>query len=575
MSWWISRHGHAEGPFDDGDMRKRIALNLIGSLDRVSSDGKKWKYLKDTELWRSPQKRPMPQMPQQQVPSPFAVQTPESQSPQPSSLLKPVSAARDADGYKSSVPIPERSRLEPDDVPPRKTSKTLLWCIGGGTAALTLVAATGMIVVVAMSPRDRGTEKIAAASSAVPVVATNKPPEKAAPLDVFSVVKANVALIECKEGSGTGFLLGMDGKTYLVSNEHVVRSGGEIKARLIDGTLLRLGEFSVAADGRDLARFEVLNCTNAPLRLRASMPNMNEEVTVYGNSLGGGVATESKGFVQGVGPVNIETNAEIVHGNSGSPLVDKNGEVVGVAASIEQTDSGKADWGNLNTRYDGKVRRFAVRFVGVKWKTLSRREYEAQIRALTDFETFWDYLLPFLLLDSRKVEESKLVYTDLAGKDFTVPHTGFDEMLKAVADAYGKRCKREDRFSERIKGRKDFVRRLTTEVNANELSEDAAKKVLGEYDDKTKNSFEKMKEAYRKMILVRKEAVNHAQTFLGDRLWDAPQVVDGYKDGIERRSVTWYRGGCKYFLDLMNQKMKDLDKSIKEIEQGDDDDDED
>ncbi len=564
MSWWINRNGPVDGPFSDDEMRKRIMLNLLGSLDRVSIDGRKWMYLKDTELWR-PAKKPRITLTSAPCPtSPSIAKTSQTQLAAPieqsSPTIEPIPSAMSMSGSEDAV---------------HKSKRTFLFAVYGGVAALSLVSVIGVTMMVTLKFGNRGVTKIGSASAAVTMTVTNTPPEKPTMVDIFSLVKENVALIECKEGRGTGFLLGMDGKTYLVSNEHVVRSVGEIKARLIDGTLLSLGGFSVAADGRDLARFEVLNCGNTPLKLRTSMPNMNEEVTVYGNSLGGGVATESKGFVQGVGPLSIETNAEIVHGNSGSPLVDKNGEVVGVAASIEQTDSGKADWGNLNTRYDGKVRRFAVRFVGVSWKTILRREYEEQIRALTDFETFWGYLVPFLVFDSRKVDASKLVYNDLTGKDFKVPDTGFDEIMKVVVSAYERRCKRTDRFDERVKGRKEFVHRLTSEINENELSEDAAKKVLGEYDDKTKKSFEKMKEAYRKMILVRKEALSHAQTFLGGRSWEAPKVADGYNDGVLRGSVAWYRDGCKYFMDLMNQKMKDLDKNIKEIEQGDEDDDED
>ena len=52
MTWWVRKNGRVEGPFKEEDVQKRIRLNLLGSLDSVSSDGKRWKYLKDTELWR-------------------------------------------------------------------------------------------------------------------------------------------------------------------------------------------------------------------------------------------------------------------------------------------------------------------------------------------------------------------------------------------------------------------------------------------------------------------------------------------------------------------------------------------
>ena len=82
-----------------------------------------------------------------------------------------------------------------------------------------------------------------------------------------------------------------------------------------------------------------------------------------------------------------------------------------------------------------------------------------------------------------------------------------------------------------------------------------------------------MKAALRAMILVRKEALNHALAFLDGRTWSAPQLANGYEDDI-RESVADYRKGCKDFMDLMNQKLKDLNKDIKDREQGDDDEDE-
>ena len=535
MKWWIKRAGRMEGPLSEEEIRKRIRLNLLGSLDRVSEDGNTWKYLKDSELWR-------PAVPKQVSPPVSPIESIGAPS-----VIHPSVRA----------PIPERLQMPRQEVSQRGNNRVLIWGLLGGLAVLLIV-----LICVGVVMLHRITGRTPVAENA-----------KSDANSVFTEVKDKIALIKCKEGSGTGFLLGMDGKTYLVSNEHVVRSGGEVEARLIDGTILQLGEFSVASDGRDLARFEVLGNSNKPLALRTAMPNMNEQVTMYGNSLGGGVATESRGFVQGVGPRRLETNVEIVKGNSGSPIIDTNGEVVGVAAFMELTDSGREDWSNANTRYDGKVRRFAVRLSDLDWKTVNRREYEAQIRALSEFETYWEYLVPFLLFDSRKVNESKLTYKDMDGRAFHLQDAGFDEMLKAVAKAYEKRGKMILRWTERTKARKELVQRLNVAIDAQELSKKAAENTLKEYDDKTVQSYEKMKEALRAMILVRKEALSHAQSFLNDHSWDAPQVTNGYDDD-PRESVGWFRDGCRFCMELMNQKLKDLNKDLKDFEQGDYDDDE-
>ena len=91
-----------------------------------------------------------------------------------------------------------------------------------------------------------------------------------------------------------------------------------------------------------------------------------------------------------------------------------------------------------------------------------------------------------------------------------------------------------------------------------------------------KEMFEKVKEAFRNMILKRKEALSIAQSVLSEGPWDAPQILNGYgNDSWEKSgSVEWYRQRIQGFVDLMNQKLKDLNKEIETIEKGDSDEDE-
>ena len=558
--WWISKNGHIEGPLPDEQVRRRINLNLIGSLDRVSQDRKNWVYLRDTKLWNPvrtlPEELEIPEEPHLRLPRSRG-RIPASPQGAPEPTLEPDTPI-----------IPDRLRMPSQELPRGKSNKTLIFAVCGVCVATTVLS-LGVMAWMIFSSRSSSSAKGNAPVEGVSATTNSAPPK--AQSSGFDAVREAVAIIKSKDGSGTGFLLDMDGKTYLVSNEHVVRSGSAIEARLIDGTLLSLGEFSVAADSRDLVRFEVLSCDKAPLHLREDMPNMGEQVTVYGNSLGGGVATESKGFIQGVGPKRVETNAEIVQGNSGSPLLDENGKLIAVAAFIKRESSGYENWGNKNTRYDGAVRRYAVRLNGVNWKVVSRDGYERQVRSFAEFEMYWDCLFPFLLFDSQKVEESKLVYNDLSSRNFHVNDTGFDAMLKEVASAYEKRFKAVARLGERIRDRKGFVRRLNDDITNNQLTEEDGKKMLAEYDEKTGKVYEKTKEACRKMILIRKEALNHGQSFLTDCTWIAPQMANGYDDDI-RGSVAGYQRAIKSGLDLMNQKMKDLNKDIKELEEGDQDD---
>mgnify|MGYP003336114791 CR=1 FL=1 len=76
------------------------------------------------------------------------------------------------------------------------------------------------------------------------------------------------------------------------------------------------------------------------------------------------------------------------------------------------------------------------------------------------------------------------------------------------------------------------------------------------------------------MILKRKEALSCARRFLTGISWSSPQLINGYSSDDIRYSVKWYGNGVDYFTDLMNQKLKDFNRSIEELERGEDDDEE-
>ena len=534
--WWINRNGVVEGPLSAGQLEKRVKLNMLRSLDLVSEDETNWFYVKDTAFWN----------PTRTLEDPTPPRPPHRMS---------EGAQKGADLEGATLPpLPERLRL---DTPVAKPPLNKGLRIALASLIVVSVACVGLVVCLLM----RNSTAQATADHA-PAAEGEKPALSVG----FGAVKDKLIIIECDEGSGSGFLLAMDGKTYLVTNEHVVRSAGTPRARRLDGTPLDLGSFSVATD-RDLARFEVVGCSVKPFETSDSLPNTGDVVVMYGNSLGGGVATESKGFIQGVGPHRLETNNEIVPGNSGSPLVGADGKVLGVAAFVDR--HGSEEWTVKNTRYEGTPRRFAVRLTNVSWKPVDRRRYERQIATLKEYETYWEYLLPYLCLDTIDVDEGKLVFNDMKGHDFKLKKYGYVEMLTALTKAYKKRNKRLDQWSARCKARRAFIQRLID----NDVGEADGNRAIAEYDQTTSEMFEKVKEAFRDMILKRKEALQIARSVLAESDWDAPQVLNGYSKDNRLGSVEWYLEGVQYFMDLMNQKLKDLNKKIESIEKGDGDED--
>ncbi len=181
----------------------------------------------------------------------------------------------------------------------------------------------------------------------------------------FSASKDKLAIIVAGKKTGTGFLLRDGDRCWLYTNAHVVDgvSGEDVRATLINNSVLSLGACQ-RARGLDLVRFALAGPLPAFFPER-NVPDIGESITILGNSDGRGVVTEIRGHILGVGPSQIEVDAPFVVGNSGSPVLNRAGRVVGVASYLRNCRD-NSDWSKKNTRYNG-VRRFAIRVSGVRW----------------------------------------------------------------------------------------------------------------------------------------------------------------------------------------------------------------
>lgn len=146
---------------------------------------------------------------------------------------------------------------------------------------------------------------------------------------------------------GSGFVLNRSGD--IVTDQHVVDGASTITVDFPDGTHTRAT--LVGADAStDIAviRVDVPDGTLHPLTLRTSAARVGEPVLAVGNPFGYRLSV-SQGIVSGLGREitspngftltdAIQTDAAVNHGNSGGPLVDTRGRVIGINAQI--ADSG-------------------------------------------------------------------------------------------------------------------------------------------------------------------------------------------------------------------------------------------
>ncbi len=145
-------------------------------------------------------------------------------------------------------------------------------------------------------------------------------------------------------GGGTAFFINRDG--LLITNEHVV---GDENARYTvvtnDGVIYD-AEVIQRDKELDLALLQVNGSRFPIIRLSSSdILSLGQTVVAIGNSLGEFQNTVSKGVVSGLGrnvlatdnqiySQVIQTDAAINNGNSGGPLVNTRGELVGVNFSV-------------------------------------------------------------------------------------------------------------------------------------------------------------------------------------------------------------------------------------------------
>ena len=138
---------------------------------------------------------------------------------------------------------------------------------------------------------------------------------------------------------GSGFIINRDG--YILTNNHVVENATEISVKLSDAR-----EFKAKVIGRDpktdiaLIKIEASNLPMVPFGDSDKL-EVGEPVMAIGNPFGlnqtvtTGIVS-AKGRFIGEGPYDnfIQTDASINRGNSGGPLLNVNGEAVGINTAI-------------------------------------------------------------------------------------------------------------------------------------------------------------------------------------------------------------------------------------------------
>ena len=148
-----------------------------------------------------------------------------------------------------------------------------------------------------------------------------------------------------EQSLGSGFIISKDG--YIVTNHHVIKGADQIKVILHDKT-----EHDAQIVGTDpmtdLALIKVDAKNLQPLKFgKSSEADIGSWVVAIGSPFGleqtvtAGIIS-AKGRILGSGPYDdfIQTDASINPGNSGGPLLNLDGEVIGINTAIVRSGQG-------------------------------------------------------------------------------------------------------------------------------------------------------------------------------------------------------------------------------------------
>lgn len=174
--------------------------------------------------------------------------------------------------------------------------------------------------------------------SEIIVTAVDKAKNAVVKIDKYSLIRGNERL----SGSGSGFVFSSDG--MILTNAHVIENSDRLNVSLLDGNEFS-GEMIGTDRDTDVAIIKVFGTGYTPAKLGVSGElKIGQLVIAIGNPLGYQHSV-SVGVLSGVGRTMrtpggqliddiLQSDAAMNPGNSGGPMIDTNGEVIGINTAI-------------------------------------------------------------------------------------------------------------------------------------------------------------------------------------------------------------------------------------------------
>lgn len=289
---------------------------------------------------------------------------PQHTQPIPQSPYVPYSYYEQQNAPQQQAPTPGPQQAPPFGTAPERRRRGPGWA---GAAAMTLAAA-----LLAGGIGGIGGGMIAGGDDGGPTIVqrdgdqAQRPDGSIAAIAADAVPSVVTVRVSGGAGGGTGSGWVYDDRGHIVTNDHVVDAagdGGKVSIEMTDGT--RREAKVVGRDSSyDLAVLEVDSKGLEPLKIGTSGDVVvGDEVVAVGSPLGLG-STVTAGIVSALErPVTageagdesfisaIQTDAAINPGNSGGPLLNGDGDVIGVNSAIAQVPGQQRASGSIGVGF--------------------------------------------------------------------------------------------------------------------------------------------------------------------------------------------------------------------------------
>lgn len=157
--------------------------------------------------------------------------------------------------------------------------------------------------------------------------------------EIFEFASPSVVEIigKTKTGTSTGTGFFYDNKGTVVTNYHVIEGCTEATITLSNGNSYNVDKVLGYSKDKDIAVLSTSCANSSPLKICDTEIKTGEKVYTIGSSLGlsgslsDGIVSSAEREINN--NTYIQTTAPISHGNSGGPLLDSKGKVIGITTA--------------------------------------------------------------------------------------------------------------------------------------------------------------------------------------------------------------------------------------------------